>query len=54
MKRRKFIGTSAATLGGMTVFDDKLGHVFSNSFVAMITGPSETIDNIGWTFYFAY
>jgi hypothetical protein len=31
-------------LGGITVSDDKLKHLFSNSFVAILTGPHETLD----------
>lgn len=32
--------------GGMTVSDDMAGHVFSNSFVAMITGSPRALENI--------
>ncbi len=32
--------------GGITVADDKLEHLFSHSFVAMITGPAEVLDQI--------
>ncbi|MEA1979348.1 MAG: hypothetical protein U9N54_00035 [candidate division Zixibacteria bacterium] len=33
-------------LGGMTFSDRKAGHVFSNSFVAMITGFPKTLENL--------
>jgi hypothetical protein len=33
-------------LGGMTVSDESLGYVFKNSFVAMVTGPSKTIEDL--------
>jgi hypothetical protein len=33
-------------LGGMTVLDENVSHVFKNSFVAMITGPSDIIEDI--------
>ncbi len=32
--------------GGITVADDKLEHLFSNSFVAMLSGPPEVLDQI--------
>jgi len=32
--------------GGITVSDDKLENLFSNSFVAMLTGPPEVLDQI--------
>jgi len=33
-------------LGGMTVSDEKAGYVFSNSFVAMITGSPKILESI--------
>lgn len=33
-------------LGGITISDEYHEHIFRNSFVAMITGPLETLDKL--------
>ena len=33
-------------LGGITISDENHRHIFNNSFVAMITGSSETLGNL--------